>query len=178
MCIIQSKDLSASFVLFAIYFTWAGLSCNGEVKRWFGAPQENATPPLPFAISFPIPRVNGGLPLHPQSLLHQSFTKGFDKHPFRYLHYNPVKVTSNIIFATLQMRKLKKKKQYDSYNEWQSSNRNPSLLTQVSEFLQADHTGEIKWILCQSKFVLKPSNYIPKSDDSKWTTMRVTSSVG
>lgn len=62
--------------------------------------------------------------------------------------------------------------------QWQSSNRNPSLLTQVSELLQADHTGEIKWILCQSKFVLKPSNYIPKSDASKWTTMRVISPAG
>ena len=88
------------------------------------------------------------------------------------------KVTPNIIFATLQMRKLKTKKQYDSDNEWQSSNRNPSLLIQVSEFLQADHIGEIKWILCQSKFVLKPSSYIPKSDASKLITKRVTSPVG
>lgn len=101
MCIIQSKDLSVSFVLFSIYFTGAGLSCNGEVKRWFGAPQENATPPLPCAISFPIPRVNGALPLHPQSLLHQSFTKGFDKHPFRYLHYNPVEKSPQISFLPL-----------------------------------------------------------------------------
>lgn len=70
MCIIQSDDLSVSFVLFSTDFTWAGLSCNGEVKRWFGASQENSTSPLPFAISFPVPRANGGLPLHPHSLLH------------------------------------------------------------------------------------------------------------
>lgn len=87
------------------------------------------------------------------------------------------KVTPNVIFATLHMRKLETKKQYDSDNEWLSSNRNPSLLTQVSEFLQADHTGEIKWILCQSKFVL-PSSYIPKSGASKLTTTWVTSPVG
>lgn len=89
-------------VLFWIYFTWAGLSCNGEVKRWFLAPQENSTSfphPSPLqSVSFPIPHANGELPQPLQSLLHQSFTKGFGKHPFRYLYYNPVKKSPKISF--------------------------------------------------------------------------------
>lgn len=150
MCIIQSNDLFKVFVSFSQLTTveqaWVAMC---EVKRWLEHLRKfHLTSPLcNLLFLFLMP---GRFPFH----LHSFFTSHLQRvwqASFPLFALQPVIKSLPNILCHSTHEKIENKEAIWLRQWGQKFNRNPSLLTQVSEFLQADHTGE-QMILCQSKF--------------------------